>query len=132
MSRKYRKSRSNNFRSNFEYDVNQQLKAKGFEYETSKYAYQVPRVYTPDFIHPSGILVECKGFFREGDTQKYKAIKDCLPEDNELVFVLMKPEQKVRKGTKLTMATWCEKHGLKWYSLDNLDELIDYVDARGN
>jgi len=132
MSRRSTKSRSKNFRSNFEQDVNQQLKSKGFDYESNKYAYQVPRVYTPDFIHPSGLLVECKGFFREGDTQKYKAIKDCLPSDHELVFVLMKPNQKVRKGAKLTMAQWCEKHGLKWYSLETLEELVDYAYARGN
>lgn len=132
MSRRFPKSRSKNFRSNFEADVNQQLKSQGFEYESNKYAYQVPRVYTPDFIHSSGLLVECKGFFREGDTQKYKAIKDCLPKENELVFVLMKPNQKVRKGAKLTMGGWCEKHGLKWYSLETLEELVDYAYARGN
>jgi hypothetical protein len=132
MSRKSRKSRLGNFRSEFEQNVNAQLQREGFTYESEKFSYQVPRVYTPDFIHPNDILVECKGFFREGDTQKYKAIKDCLPCFHELVFVLMKPNQKVRKGAKLTMAEWCDKHEIKWYTIDTLEELIEYANARGN
>jgi hypothetical protein len=132
MSRKSRKSRLGNFRSEFEQTVNTQLNRVGFDYESEKIQYHIPRVYTPDFVHPSGILVECKGFFREGDTQKYKSIVNCLPDDKELVFVLMKPNQKVRKGTKLSMGEWCDKHGIKWYNIDTLVELIDYANSRGN
>lgn len=128
MSRRRQRRKLGNFRSEFEQSVNERLKGQ-FEYETEKVSYYIPRVYTPDFVHPSGVLVECKGFFREGDTQKYKAIKDCLPCFNELVFVLMKPDQKVRKNTKLTMAQWCDKHGIKWYTIDTLQELIDYVNS---
>ena len=129
MSRRSKRSASSNFRSEFENTVNTQLNHEGFTYETEKIQYNIPRVYTPDFVHASGVLVECKGFFREGDTQKYKSIVNCLPDHRELVFVLMKPNQKVRKGTKLTMAEWCEKHGIKWYSLDTLEELVSYVNS---
>lgn len=118
-----------NFRSEFEQNINEILKQGNFSYESEKIQYHIPRTYTPDFIHASGVYVEAKGFFREGDTQKYKAIRDCLPADRELVFVLMKPEQKVRRGTKLTMASWCEKEGIKWYCMDTLGELVDYVNS---
>jgi hypothetical protein len=43
------------------------------------------------------------------------------------VFVLMKPEKKVRKGAKLTMAQWCDKEGILWYDISTLQELIDDV-----
>ena len=61
--------------------------------------------------------MEAKGFFRVGDTQKYKAIRDCLNASQQLVFLLYKPDKKIRKGAKLSMSEWCDKEGLKWYTL---------------
>jgi hypothetical protein len=75
------------------------------------------------------MLVECKGFFREGDTLKYKSIRDCLEEDQELVFLLSDPNKKVRKGAKMTMGQWCDKEGLKHFTLATTQELIDYANA---
>lgn len=119
------------FRSTFEYDVAQELQPSGFTYEPHQIDYTVHRKYTPDFYR-AGVLVECKGFFRAGDTQKYKAIRDSLRGQGEtLVFVLMKPSQKVSKSTKLTMSQWCDKEGILWYTIETIEELIDYVDARG-
>jgi len=132
VSRKSRKSRSSNFRSGFEEDVAKELQPLGFTYEPHQVEYVVHRKYTPDFYR-DGILVECKGFFRAGDTQKYKAIRDSLAgSGDELVFVLMKPNQKVNKATKHTMSQWCDKEGIRWYTIDNLEELIEYVNTRGS
>ena len=39
----------------------------------------------------------------------------------------MKPDQKVSKTTKLTMAQWCDKYNIKWYTIETLEELINYV-----
>ena len=47
--------------------------------------------------------------------------------EQELVFVLMQPNKKIRKGAKMTMSQWCDKEGLLWYTIDTLQELIDYV-----
>ena len=132
MSRKTkRKKIPEGFRSTFEYEVSQKLQPSGFRYEPCQIAYEVPRKYTPDFVYTSDsgdtYIIECKGFFRAGDTQKYKAIRNSLPAFEELVFILMKPEQKVSKNTKLTMSQWCDKHFIKWYTIDTLEELIDYV-----
>lgn len=126
MSRRSRKYPSSKYRSGFEEEVSKLL-PKEFKYESEKMEYNIPRTYTPDFVHESGVYLELKGYFRDGDTQKYKAIRDCLPADHELIFVLMKPEQKVRKGSKLTMSGWCEKEGIRWYTSETLDELVIHV-----
>ena len=123
MSRRFKKSK---FRSTFEEDVAKIL--KGFDYEPFTVPYTIERNYRPDFVHRSaGVLVECKGFFREGDTKKYTSIRDSLPDDQQLVFILMQPNKKIRKGAKMTMSQWCDKEGILWYNIDTVQELIDYV-----
>jgi hypothetical protein len=83
----------------------------------------VHRNYNPDFVK-GDILVEVKGFFRVGDTAKYKAIRDaCL--FKELVFFLQAPKTKIRKGAKMNMGQWCEKEGIKWF--DDVEKLKEYA-----
>ena len=121
-----RRSKKSAFRSTFEEDVSKIL--KGFDYEPFTVPYVIERSYRPDFVHnASGTLVECKGYFRDGDTKKYTSIRDSLPAGQQLVFVLMQPNKKTRKGAKMTMSQWCDKEGILWYTLNTLQELIDYV-----
>jgi hypothetical protein len=129
MSRKSKKSR---FRSTFEDDVSKVLKE--FDYEPFTVPYTISRSYRPDFVDSSGLsLVECKGYFRDGDTKKYTSIRDSLPEGQELIFVLMQPNKKIRKGAKMTMSEWCDKEGILWYTIETLQELIDHVaNTRGS
>ena len=123
MNRRFKKSK---FRSTFEDDVSKIL--KDFDYEPFTVPYIISRSYRPDFVHSaSNTLVECKGYFRDGDTKKYTSIRDSLPKGQELVFVLMQPNKKIRKGAKMTMSQWCDKEGILWYTLDTLQELIDHV-----
>lgn len=107
-------------------------KAPMFAFEPYKVPYTVERKYIPDFVYktPSGhdVLIECKGYFRVGDTQKYKAIKRCLEHD-ELVFLLSDPKKRLRKGAKMNMGEWCEKEGIRWYTLDTVDKLLEDVGA---
>ena len=120
------RSKKSAFRSTFEEDVSKIL--KDFDYEPFTVPYTIERTYRPDFVHSaSGVLVECKGYFRDGDTKKYTSVRDSLPTGQQLVFVLMQPNKKIRKGAKMTMSQWCDKEGILWYSLDTLQELIDYV-----
>ena len=136
MSRRSRKSKLGNFRSEFEKDVATQLQPFGFTYEPFQVPYRIERKYTPDFVYELNgrtYLIECKGYFRAGDTQKDRSIANCLGSDQELIVILMKPNQKVSKSTKNTMAQWCDKHGILWYNIDTLKELVDYVsDTRRN
>jgi hypothetical protein len=91
-------------------------------YEPFTVPYVTHRNYHPDFVL-GDLIVEVKGFFRVGDTAKYKAIRDALM-FQELVFFLQSPRTKVRKGAKMNMGEWCEKEGLKWF--DNVAELKAY------
>ena len=127
-----RRSQKSKFRSTFEDDVSKIL--TGFDYEPFTIPYVISRSYRPDFVHStSGTLVECKGYFRDGDTKKYTSIRDSLPEGQELVFVLMQPNKKIRKGAKMTMSEWCDNEGILWYNIETLQELIDYVtNTRGS
>tara|TARA_R100000152_G_C6762291_1_gene186529 strand:+ start:841 stop:1203 length:363 start_codon:yes stop_codon:yes gene_type:complete len=95
------------------------------KYEPGRYPYVVHRNYIPDFVgQRKGVtlLIECKGFFRVGDTKKYTSIRDSLEEDHELVFVLHNPNKRIRKGAKMNMAEWCEKEGIRWFTLDNIKD----------
>ncbi len=125
-----RRSKKSKFRSVFEEHTAEVL--KGFEYEPFTIPYTIHRNYRPDFVHiASNTLVECKGFFREGDTKKYKSVRDSLPKNQKLVFVLMYPNKKIRKGAKMTMAGWCDKEEIKWFNIDKIQELLDYVSNNG-
>ena len=125
-----RKSQKSLFRSKFEENVAKVL--RGFEYEPITIPYVINRNYRPDFVHAAtGTVVECKGFFREGDTKKYTSVRDSLPKGQQLVFVLMHPNKKIRRGAKMTMAEWCDKEGIVWYTIDTLQELISDVSNNG-
>ena len=127
-----RRSKNSTFRSTFEEDVSKILKE--FDYEPFTVPYTIERTYRPDFVHSaSGVLVECKGYFRDGDTKKYTSVRDSLPEGQTLVFVLMQPNKKIRKGAKMTMSQWCDKENILWYTIETLQELIDHVaNTRGS
>ena len=102
-----------------------------FKYEPFDVHYIMHRKYKPDFVHARpGTLLELKGFFRTGDTMKYKAIRDCIAPYRELIFVLSDPNKKLRKGDKMTMGQWFDKEGFKHYTLNDFDKLLQYVDSK--
>lgn len=119
-----------NYRSKLE-EMVATLLGTEWAYEPFRIHYKTKHTYTPDFVHdtPVGeILVEVKGYFRPGDTQKYKAIRDQLQgTDQHLVFFLSSPFKKVRKGAMLSMAQWCDKEGFPWF-IDGID-LKEYADG---
>ena len=114
------------FRSGLEKDLSEKLDGQ-YKFEPYDLPYTVHKKYLPDFVHEGkAVLVECKGFFRVGDTQKYTAIRDSMPEW-ELVFVLSNPSKKVRKGGKITMGEWCDKEGFKHFTIETARELTRYI-----
>ncbi len=110
------------YRNKFESEVGAIL-GESFHYEKHKIPYVTYRNYIPDFVN-GHTIVECKGFFREGDVKKYRSIKNSLVPPAELIFVLYKPSTKVRKNGKITMSEWCEKEGFKWCTLENIKNVI--------
>lgn len=122
------------FRSKLEARVAADL-GRQWEYEKKEemVSYQLTFDYLPDFSMESKLgytyLVEVKGYFRPGDIKKYAGVAKALREqDNkELVFVFADPFKPVRKGAKLTMAGWAEKHGCAWFHANALSELKRYA-----
>jgi hypothetical protein len=97
----------------------------GFEFEPTSLPYVMKRKYIPDFVK-GNVLIECKGFFRAGDTLKYKSVRESYP-DHELIFVLSDPYKKVRKGSKLCMGQWCYKEGFAYFTVNECRELKKYM-----
>lgn len=96
-------------------------------YEPRKIPYVTHKTYLPDFVgnckkggRVHEIMVEAKGYFRVGDIQKYKAIRDSLSLTQELVFLLYSPPKKIRKGAKMNMGEWCTKEGFRWFTMEDI------------
>ena len=107
------------YRSKLEKECHQLL-GKEWEYEPNRIAYTVRRNYTPDFVL-GDYYIEVKGFFRTGDTQKYKAIAEQLGFENKsLIFLMPRPDSKTRKGGKITYRKWCAKHNIEIFSTKKL------------
>ena len=84
-----------------------------YEYESTKIPYQIQHNYTPDFLLPSGIYLECKGYWEAEDRRKIKAVKQSHPEI-DLRMVFQAPFNKISKKSKTTYAQWCDKHDIPW------------------
>ena len=90
-----------------------------FQYETAKFAYTIPHNYTPDFILPNGIILECKGYWDSEDRRKIKRVKEQNP-DIDLRMVFQSPFNTITKKSKTTYAQWCEKYNIPWTSFKNI------------
>jgi hypothetical protein len=128
MSLKSKKHSKPVYRSGLEKKFAKLMPKGRFLYEPYDIPYVTHRKYKPDFVDKkTGDVIETKGFFRAGDTQKYTAIRDMIA-PTKLVFVLSDPNKKVRKGSKLTMGQWCSKEGFDFYTLD---EYVEHVTDNG-
>lgn len=121
-----------NFRSKYEETVYNNVLENGFcvEYEPFALAYLVKGNYYPDFVLPNGIIVEAKGYFDSRSRAKMVAVKKNNP-DLDIRMLFMNSKTKVRKGSKLTYADWCEKYKypyadgmipLEWFNEQSKDK----------
>ncbi len=69
------------FRSRLEEKVADLLVELGvkYEYETEKISYVIEHKYSPDFILPNGVYLECKGYGDSADRPKDNAVKPPPP-----------------------------------------------------
>ena len=103
------------FKSGLEEKVSDLLCELGvdYEYESASFPYTIQHLYTPDFLLPNGIALECKGFWRPEDRRKIRTvIKDNPQIDLRMVF--QDPYKKISKKSKTTYAKWCQRYGIKW------------------
>ena len=105
------------FRSKLEEKVADLLSNLGVSYESesTKASYVIQHNYTPDFILPSGIWLETKGYWDSKDRKKVLAVIKQNP-DIDLRMVFQAPYNTISKKSKTTYAQWCEKHGIKYCS----------------
>lgn len=109
------------FRSGLEEKVADLMVELGvdYEYESTKVPYQIQHNYTPDFLLPNGVYLECKGYWEPEDRRKIKAVKEQNPEI-DLRMVFQSPYNKISKKSKTTYAQWCDKHNILWTSFANI------------
>ena len=109
------KKKKTTFKSKLEVSVAELLDQLGvsWEYETHKVAYTIQHHYTPDFLLPSGICLEAKGYWDAEDRRKILAVIRDNP-DLDVRMVFQAPFNKISKKSKTTYAQWCEKHDIKW------------------
>ena len=109
------------FRSKLEEKVADLLVELGvkYEYESTKVPYVIQHTYTPDFILPNGVYLECKGYWDSDDRRKIKAVKTLNPE-LDLRMVFQAPFNTISKKSKTTYAQWCDKHDIPWTSFHNI------------
>lgn len=101
-----------------EFRIASALETQGvpFEYEERKVWFIAPAKlshYTPDFILPSGIVIEGKGRFDTDDRQKHKHIKALHP-GLDIRFVFSNSKAKINKGSKTSYADWCQRYGYQY------------------
>jgi hypothetical protein len=97
----------------FEVTIAEQLKKHKAKYEALIVPYTLDNHYWPDFILPSGLLIEVKGRFTSADRRKHVAIRAQHPE-LDIRFVFYRASEKIAKNSKTTYGMWCDKHGFLW------------------
>ena len=126
MTRPRTKKKTSKYRSQLEERVAELLTNLGvtYEYETTKIAYQISHNYSPDFILPSGIILECKGYWDSDDRRKIKNVKEQNP-DVDIRMVFQAPYNTISKRSKTTYAKWCDRHNIPWCTFQEIP--IDWL-----
>jgi hypothetical protein len=122
-------------RSGLEDKLGNFLREHGIEfgYESDVVEYTVPEKvgkYTPDF-KIGEVYLETKGRFTSEDRKKMLFVFRSNPDLN-LLMVFPKPLNTITRKSKTTYADWCDKNGIPWLSIEELEHLIktrkNYVD----
>ena len=126
MTRPRTKKKTSKYRSQLEERVAELLTNLGvtYEYETTEIAYQISHNYRPDFILPSGIILECKGYWDSDDRRKIKNVKEQNP-DVDIRMVFQAPYNTISKRSKTTYAKWCDRHNIPWCTFQEIP--IDWL-----
>jgi hypothetical protein len=62
-----------------------------YEYESTQVPYTIMHNYTPDFILPNGVLLECKGYWDDADRRKIRSVVQQHPETRFCVWYFNHP-----------------------------------------
>ena len=70
-----------------------------YEYEPTRIPYEIQHNYSPDFLLPNGVYLECKGYWDSIDRRKVKNVVEQHPEI-DLRMVFQAPYNKISKKSK--------------------------------
>ena len=98
-------------------------------YEPEKFEYTLHRKYTPDFClgtEPGGekVWVEVKGWWPSGERMKFLSVVRNNPE-LRIFVALQAPKQRLSKGSKTTLAKWCDRKGIAWAPIPIPPDFVD-------
>lgn len=77
--------------------------------------------YTPDWKITDKVFIETKGLWKAADRAKHLYIRDQHP-DITVYLVFQNPNNKLNRASNTTYAEWCDKHGVKWATIDTIPE----------
>ena len=122
------------FDSKFEFELSEILD-KSWVFHPKRIPYTSVHTYQPDFRQEKDgkvVLIEAKGRFRSRqESSKYLAIRSCLPDNEELIFLFynaatpMAGAQKRKDGTKQSHGEWATLNNFRWYC--NKEGLPDVI-----
>lgn len=107
------------FRSKYEKKVygnvpDEHIKDVEYEPQSPRVDYNTPSRYIPDFRLPSGVLVECKGYFDSRARGKMLRVKKQNPK-LDIRFLFQRANNRITKSPNSLMYwQWAEKHGFPW------------------
>lgn len=126
-NRNRRRTGPTRLRSKLEEAVDYELDQLGVEhsYESESVKYVVHHTYTPDFTVPGPhpFHIEVKGWLSVEDRSKLLNVVMANP-TLPLLVVFQNPEQKIRKGSKRTVAEWATKYGIPWAPIPIPKEIL--------
>ena len=119
------------YRSKLEAQVAADL-GREWQYEPGVIEYTQTKDYLIDF-QKDKYIVEVKGFFRSGDSTKYRAVHEsCKQQGYTFIMLFAKPHAPIRKDARTTYKTWAEKHGIIWFDTGNIRKLKAFIANKGN
>lgn len=96
-----------------------------WEYEPTRLPYTIIRHYIPDFVK-GDTIIEIKGYFRPGDSLKYKSVAEQMKKDGKrFIMVFQNLHARVRKDRRTTYKEWGEKNGVECIGIFELED-YDY------
>ena len=126
-NRSRRRTGPTRLRSKLEEAVEYELDQLGIEhsYESESVRYVQHHTYTPDFTVPGPhpFFLEVKGWLSGEERSKLLSVVISNP-TLPLLVVFQNPEQKIRKGSRRTVAEWATKHGIPWAPIPIPKEIL--------
>ena len=105
-----------------------------YGYEVTKIPYTVPASnhhYIVDWTLLNGLLLETKGYLADHQERtKYVLLKRRYP-DLDLRFVFADPNKKCG-GMKTTHAEWADKHGFRWCSIHDKEQILHWIKEKNS